>query len=137
MSWVRTATWTSKLSYAECMKHFRKVLAPALKDSPATSIMQIQTGPNSGLMILEFEGKRALNQHEKMIADTRTAVSKELKLKVKVVDGPVTWSRKSRALTLASGWVLRLTKTRVFRSCHRLGRSTLDRRHDEASTPRR
>ncbi len=93
MSWVRTVTWTSKLSYAECMKHFRKVLAPALKDSPATSIKQIQTGPNSGLMILEFEGKRALNQHEKMIADTRAAFIKELKMKVKVVDGPVTWSR--------------------------------------------
>ncbi len=81
------------MPHAECMKHFRKVLAPALKDSPATSIKQIQTGPNSGLMILEFEGKRALKQHEKMIADTRTAVGKELKLKVKVVDGPVTWSR--------------------------------------------
>ena len=93
MSWVRTVTWTSKLSYAECMKHFKKELVPAYKDSPATSIKQIQSGPNSGLMILEFEGKQALNQHEKMIADTRTAVSKELKLKVKVVDGPVTWSR--------------------------------------------
>jgi hypothetical protein len=73
------------------MKHFKKVLVPVYKDSPATSIKQIQTGPNSGLIILEFEGKRALNQHEKMIADTRTAVSKELKAKVKVVDGPVTW----------------------------------------------
>ena len=93
MSWVRTVTWTSKLSYVECMKHFKEVQAPVLKDSPATSIKQIQTGPNSGLMILEFEGKRALNQHEKFIADTRTALSKELKLKVKVVDGPVTWSR--------------------------------------------
>ncbi len=93
MSWVRTVTWTSKLSYAECMKHFRKVLVPAFKDSPATSIKQIQTGPNSGLMILEFEGKLALNQHEKMIADTRKTVSKELKLKVKIIDGPVTWRR--------------------------------------------
>ncbi len=93
MSWVRTVTWNSKLSYAECMKHFRKVLAPALKDSPATSVKQIQTGPNSGLMILEFEGKLALNKHVKMIADTRTAVVKELKLKVKVVEGLVTWSR--------------------------------------------
>ena len=93
MSWVRTITWTSKLSYAECMKHFRKVLVPALKDSPATSIKQIQTGPNSGQMILEFEGKRALNAHEKMIADTRKAVVKELKMKVKAVNGPVTWSR--------------------------------------------
>ncbi len=93
MSWVRTVTWTSKLSYAECMKHFKKELALAYKDSPATSIKHIQSGPNSGLMILEFEGKRALNQHEKMIADTRTAISKELKLKVKVADGPVTWSR--------------------------------------------
>jgi hypothetical protein len=69
------------------------VLAPALKDSPATSIKQIQTGPNSGLMILEFDGKRALNQHEKMIAETRKNVIRELKLKVKTVDGPVTWSR--------------------------------------------
>jgi hypothetical protein len=75
------------------MKHFKKVLVPVYKDSPATSIKQIQTGPNSGIMILEFEGKRALTQHEKMIADTRTAVGKELKLKVKLVDGPVTWSR--------------------------------------------
>ena len=93
MSWVRTVTWTSKLSYAECMKHFRKVLVPVFKDSPASSIKQIQTGPNSGMMILEFGGKRALNQHEKMIAGTRATVGKELKLKVKVVDGPVTWSR--------------------------------------------
>ncbi len=93
MSWVRTATWTSKLSYAECMKHFKKVLAPTFKDSPASSIKLIQTGPNSGIMILEFEGKRALDQHEKFIADTRTAISKELKLRVKVVDGPVKWSR--------------------------------------------
>ncbi len=93
MSWVRTVTWTSKLSYAECMKHIRKVVGPALKDSPATSIKQIQTGPNSGLMILEFEGKRALNEHEKELADTRTTVGKELKMKIKVVDGPVTWSR--------------------------------------------
>ncbi len=93
MSWVRTVTWTSKLSYSECMKHFRKVLVPALKDSPATSIKQIQTGPNSGLMIFEFEGKRALNQHVKRLADTRKNVIKELKLKVKRADGPVTWSR--------------------------------------------
>ncbi len=93
MSWVRTVTWTSKLSYAECMKHIRKVVGPALKDSPATSIKQIQTGPNSGLMILEFEGKRALNEHEKKLADTRTTVGKELKMKIKVVDGPVTWRR--------------------------------------------
>ncbi len=93
MSWVRTVTWTSKLSYAECKKHFKKVQTPVLKDSPATSIKQIQTGPNSGLMILEFEGKRALNQHEKFIADRRAAVGKELKLRITVVDGPVTWSR--------------------------------------------
>ncbi len=93
MSWVRTVTWTSKLSYAECMKHIRKVVGPALKDSPATSIKQIQTGPNSGLMILEFEGKRALNEHEKKLAGTRAAVGKELKMKIKVVDGPVTWRR--------------------------------------------
>jgi hypothetical protein len=75
------------------MKHIRKVVGPALKDSPATSIKQIQTGPNSGLMILEFEGKRALNEHEKKLADTRTTVGKELKMKIKVVDGPVTWSQ--------------------------------------------
>ena len=93
MSWVRTVTWTSKLPFAECMKRFKKVLVPVYKDSLATSIKQIQTGPNSGLMILEFEGKLALNKHVKLIADTRTAVVKELKLKVKVVEGPVTWSR--------------------------------------------
>ena len=93
MSWVRTVTWTSKLSYAECMKHFKKELVPVYKNSPATSIKQIQSGPNSGLMILEFEGKRALNEHEKKLADTRTTVGKELKMKIKVVDGPVTWRR--------------------------------------------
>jgi hypothetical protein len=93
MSWVRTVTWTSKLPFAECMKRFKKILVPVYKDSLATSIKQIQTGPNSGLMILEFDGKRALNEHEKMIANTRTAFIKELKMKVKVVDGPVKWSR--------------------------------------------
>ncbi len=75
------------------MKHMRKAVRPVLKNSPATSIKQIQTGPNSGLMILEFAGKRALNEHEKILAGTRKDVSKELKMKLKVVDGPVTWSR--------------------------------------------
>ena len=93
MAWIRTVTWTSKLPYAECMKRFKKVLVPVYKDSLATSIKQIQIGPNSGLMILEFDGKLALNQHEKLIADTRTTFIKELKMKVKMIEGPVTWSR--------------------------------------------
>ncbi len=93
MSWVRTVIWTSKLSYAECMKRIKKVAGPALKDSPATSVKQIQTGPNSGLMILEFEGKRALNEHEKKFSSIRTAIGKELKMKINVVDAPVTWSQ--------------------------------------------
>ena len=55
MAWVRTVVWTSKLSHAECMKHFKKEVVPIFKDSPATSMTQVQTGPNSGIFILEFE----------------------------------------------------------------------------------
>ncbi len=53
---------------------------------------------------LEFEGNRALNQHEKMIADTRKTVAKELKLKVKMIDGPVTWSNCRTSSPSSRSW---------------------------------
>jgi hypothetical protein len=93
MMWVRTVSWVSKLSFAEGMKHFRKEVVPTLKDSPASSIKHVQTGPNSGLIILEFDSKRALNQHEKMVAGLRKPVAKETQSRLKVVDGPVKWRR--------------------------------------------
>ncbi len=93
MAWVRTLAWTSKLPHADCMKHFKKEVAPALADSPATSMQQVQTGPNSGLFILQFENKRALNQHEKLVGGMRKTVGKDLKMKMTVHDGPVKWSR--------------------------------------------
>ncbi len=94
MAWVRTVIWTStKLSHAEWMKHFKKDVVPTFKDSPATSIKQVQTGPNSGLMILEFENKRALNEHEKLVGAMRETAGKDLKMKMTLHDGQVRWSR--------------------------------------------
>ncbi len=92
MAWIRTISWSSKLSFAECMKHFRKEVAPALKDSPATSLQMVQVGPNSGLFIQQFENKRALNEHEKLMAGIRKSAGKAMKMRMTVHDGQVRWS---------------------------------------------
>ncbi len=93
MAWVRTISWTSKLSFAECMKHFKKEVVPALKDSPATSLQMVQVGPNSGLFIQQFENKSALNKHEKLMAGIRKSAGKAMKMRMTVHDGQVRWSR--------------------------------------------
>ena len=93
MAWIRTISWSSKLSYSDCMKHFRKEQAPMLAESPATSMQMIQTGPNSGMMIQHFENKRALNEHEKTMAEGRKAAAKAMKMRMTVTDGEVRWSR--------------------------------------------
>ncbi len=93
MAWVRTISWSSKLTYAECMKHFKKEVVPALKESPATSMQMIQVGPNSGLFIQQFENKRALNEHEKMMAGVRKSGARAMKMQMKVKDGQVRWSK--------------------------------------------
>ncbi len=93
MAWIRTISWTSKLSYAECMKHFRKELVPVLAESPATAMQMTQIGPNAGMLIQHFENKRALNQHDKAMADSRKQAAKDLKMRMTVHDGEVKWSR--------------------------------------------
>ena len=93
MAWIRTISWSSKLSYADCMKHFRKELVPGMEGSPATSMQMTQTGPNSGMMIQHFENKRALNEHEKMMVGGRKAAAKAMKMQMTVTDGEVRWSR--------------------------------------------
>ncbi len=93
MAWIRTISWSSKLSYADCMKHFRKEVVPEMEGSPATSMQMTQTGPNSGMMIQHFENKRALNEHEKMMVGGRKAAAKEMKMRMTVTDGEVRWSR--------------------------------------------
>lgn len=45
MAWIRMISWTSKLSYADCMKHFRKELVLKLAESPATAMQMTQIGP--------------------------------------------------------------------------------------------
>ena len=93
MAWVRTISFTSKLPFAECLKHFKSNGLPAMKESPATSMQWVQTAPNSGLFILQFENKRALNQHEKMTAGAREKARKALKARMTIYDGQVKWSR--------------------------------------------
>ena len=93
MAWVRTLAWTSKLPYDECLKLFKKNVVPALKVSPATSMQQVQTGPHSGLFILQFADKRALNQHEKLTGALRDVARKDLQMTMTLHDGPVRWSR--------------------------------------------
>ena len=93
MAWIRTISWTSKLSYADCMKYFTKEVVPALEASPATSMQMVQLGPNSGVFIQHFENKRALNQHEKLMGDARKAAGKAMKMRMTVHDGEVKWSR--------------------------------------------
>ncbi len=93
MAWVRTISWSSKLTYAECMKHFKKEVVPALKDSPATSMQMVQTGPSSGLFIQQFENKRALNEHEKMMAELRKSGARAMKMRMTINDGQVRWSQ--------------------------------------------
>ena len=75
------------------MKHFKKDVVPALQDSPATSLQMVQVGPNSGMFIQQFENKRALNEHEKLMAGIRKDAGRAMKMRMTVHDGPVRWSR--------------------------------------------
>ena len=93
MAWVRTISWSSKLTFGECLKHFKSKGLPVMKDSPATAMQWVQTGPNTGLFILQFENKRALNQHDKLTAGARENARKALKMRMTVHDGQVRWSR--------------------------------------------
>ncbi len=52
----------------------------------------VQIGPNSGLFIQQFENKRALNEHEKLMAGIRESAGKAMKMRMTVHDGQVRWS---------------------------------------------
>jgi len=92
MAWVRTIVWSSKLPFADCLKHFKSATAPVLKDSPATAMQYAQTGPNSGLFIAQFDNKRDLNKHEKLLVDARKSAGRQMKIRMTVHDGAVKWS---------------------------------------------
>lgn len=87
--WIRTISWTSKHSFAEVMRHYKKHTVPAFEESPVKSVKVIQTGPNSALHVLEFDDKRALNRHEKLLARFRARAGDDMELSMTVVDGPV------------------------------------------------
>jgi len=92
MAWVRVVAWTSKLSHADCLKHFKKEIGVGLSAGPVSSMMLVQTGPNSGLFILQFASKRDLNGHDKALSHFRDGTA-DLQMVMTVHDGPVTWSR--------------------------------------------
>ena len=66
MSYVRVWVIESPIPWSQGMKLFKKEMEPALKAQQKAGLLKsykvVQTGPNSGLNILEYENKAKMNK---------------------------------------------------------------------------
>ena len=66
MSYVRVWVVESPIPWSQGMKLFKKEMEPALKAQKKAGLLKsykvVQTGPNSGLNILEYENKAKMNK---------------------------------------------------------------------------
>ena len=75
MSYVRVWVVESSISWSEIMKLFRKQAEPGLKALKKAGLLSsykvVQTGPHTGLNILEFDSKAKMNKVIKAMNSAR------------------------------------------------------------------
>ena len=93
MSYVRVWVVESPISWSEVMKLFRKQAEPGLKALKKADLLSsykvVQTGPHTGLNILEFDSKAKMNKVVKAMNATRGDVADEGGLQMWVYTGQV------------------------------------------------
>ena len=82
MSYVRVWVIESPIPWSQGMKLFKKEMEPALKAQQKAGLLKsykvVQTGPNSGLNILEYENKAKMNKVIKATLATRDNVADQM-----------------------------------------------------------
>jgi len=82
MSYVRVWVIESPIPWSQGMKLFKKEMEPALKAQKKVGLLKsykvVQTGPNSGLNILEYENKAKMNKVIKATLATRDNVADQM-----------------------------------------------------------
>ena len=82
MSYVREWVIESPIPWSQGMKLFKKEMEPALKAQKKAGLLKsykvVQTGPNSGLNILEYENKAKMNKVIKATLATRDNVADQM-----------------------------------------------------------
>ena len=82
MSYVRVWVIESPIPWSQGMKLFKKEMEPALKAQKKAGLLKsykvVQTGPNSGLNILEYENKAKMNKVIKATIATRDNVANQM-----------------------------------------------------------
>ena len=93
MSYVRVWVVESSLSWSESMKLFRKQAEPGLKALKKAGFLNsykvVQTGPHTGLNILEFDNKAKMNKVIKAINAARGDVVDTAGMQMWVYTGQV------------------------------------------------
>ena len=88
MSYVRVWVIESPIPWSQGMKLFKKEMEPALKAQQKAGLLKsykvVQTGPNSGLNILEYENKAKMNKVIKATLATKNNVADQM-------TGPQMW----------------------------------------------
>ena len=82
MSYMRVWVIESPIPWSQGMKLFKKEMEPALKAQQKAGLLKsykvVQTGPNSGLNILEYETKAKMNKVIKATLATRESVTDQM-----------------------------------------------------------
>ena len=97
MSYKRVQVHETPLSWSEMMKLFRKTVEPALnalkKEKVVSSWSSVQTGDHkgvcSGMVIVEFPNKAAMNKYLKTMAAIRDGIVADTGMLFWVYHGPV------------------------------------------------
>ena len=88
MSYVRVWVIESPIPWSQGMKLFKKEMEPALQAQKKAGLLKsykvVQTGPNSGLNILEYENKAKMNKVIKATLATKNNVADQM-------NGPQMW----------------------------------------------
>ena len=82
MSYVRVWVIESPIPWSQGMKLFKKEMEPMLKAQKKAGLLKsykvVQTGPNSGLNILEYENKAKMNKVIKATLATKNNVADQM-----------------------------------------------------------
>ena len=93
MSYTRVQVFEMPQSWSETMKMFRKTAEPALnalkKQKVVSSWSSVQTGDHSGMVIVEFPNKAAMNKYLKTMVAILEDIKADTGMQIWVYHGPV------------------------------------------------
>ena len=93
MSYTRVQVFEMPQSWSETMKMFQKTVKPELnalkKQKVVSRWSSVQTGDHSGLVIVEFPNKAAMNKYQKTLVPIREGIKADTGMQIWVYHGPI------------------------------------------------